>query len=59
MSWKFIEKLIKKADPKDLTIFDEKGILEENKKKAKGKKLIKEIFPDYKESKKGKNEQTD
>ena len=39
MSWKFIEKLIKKADPKDLTIFDEKGILEENKKKLKGRSL--------------------
>lgn len=57
MSWKFIEKLLKNTNPKDLKIWDEKGILEENKKKAKGKKLIKEIFPDYKESKPKKNEQ--
>ena len=57
MSWKFIEKLLKNTDPKDLKIWDEEGILKENQKKAKGKKLIKEIFPDYKESKKKKNEQ--
>ena len=58
MSWKFLEKLIKGTDPKDLTIWDEKGILEENKKKAKGKKLVKEIFPDYQESKPKKDEQS-
>jgi hypothetical protein len=58
MSWKFIEKLIKSTDPKDLKIWDEKSILEENKPKAKGKKLVKKIFPDYQESKSKKDEQT-
>lgn len=58
MSWKFLEKIIKDTNPKDLTIWDEKGILEENKKKPKGKKLVKKIFPDYKESKPKKNEQS-
>ena len=28
-------------------IWDEEGILEENKPKAKGKELVKKIFPDY------------
>jgi len=49
---------MKSTDPKDLKIWDEKGILEENKPKAKGKKLVKEIFPDYQESKSKKDEQT-